>query len=93
MNRGDLAAKDALSLESVHEAKLEVLLHEPLRREGRLRVDRTLVVNYKTIAWSINSGRLSVHLREALMIRLLEQGEPDAREPRPHPWRRPRPWR
>ena len=41
----------------------------------------------KTVARSIES----VHLRETLMTRLLEQGEPDARESRPHSWRWPRP--
>ena len=93
MNHGDLTAKDAPSLESVHEVKLEALLHDLLKKEGRLGAARTLGVNYKTVARSIDSGRLSVHLREALMTRLLEQGGPDARESRPHPWRRPRPWR
>ena len=74
MNHGDLTAKGAPSLESVHDVKLEALLHDLLKKEGRLRAARTLGVNYKTIARSIDSGRLSVHLREALMTRLLEQG-------------------
>ena len=61
MNHGDLTAKVAPSLESVHEVKLEALLHELLRKEGRLRAARTLGVNYKTIARSIDAGRLSVY--------------------------------
>ena len=80
MNHEDLTAKGAPSLESVHEVKLEALLHDLLRKEGRLRAARTLGVNYKTIARSIESGRLSVHLREALMTRLLEQGGLDTDE-------------
>lgn len=78
MNHGDLTAKVAPSLESVHEVKLEALLHDLLRKEGRLGAARMLGVNYKTIARSIDSGRMSVHLREALMTRLLEQGGLDA---------------
>ena len=34
MNHGDFAAKDAPSLESVHEVKLEALLHDLLKKEG-----------------------------------------------------------
>ncbi len=40
MNHEDLAAKDGLSLESVHEVRLEALLHDLLKREGRLRAVR-----------------------------------------------------
>ena len=61
MNHGDLTAKVAPSLESVHEVKLEALLHDLLRKEGRLQAARTLGVNYKTVALSIDSGRLLVH--------------------------------
>ena len=61
MNHGDLTAKVAPRLESVHEVKLEELLHDLLRKEGRLRAARTLGVNYKTAARSTDSGRLSVH--------------------------------
>ena len=81
MDQGELTAKDAPSLESVHEMKLEALLHDLLKKEGRLRAARMLGVNYKTVARSIESGRLSVHLREALMRRLLEWEATDAQEP------------
>ena len=81
MNHGELTANDAPSLESVHEVKLEALLHDLVKKEGKVKAARTLGVNYKTLARSIDSGRLSVHLREALMTRLLEQGEADAGEP------------
>ena len=80
MNHGELTAKDAPSLESVHEMKLEALLHDLVKKEGKVRAARTLGVNYKTVARSVDAGRLSVHLREALMTRLLEQGETDADE-------------
>jgi len=45
MDHGDLTAKLAPSLESVHEVKLEALLHDLLRKEGMLRAARTLGVN------------------------------------------------
>lgn len=48
MNHGDLTAKVAPSLESVHEVKLEAPLHDLLKKEGRLRAARTLGVNYKS---------------------------------------------
>ena len=85
-----------------HSVRLAALLHDLVKKEGRLRAARTLGVNYKTVARSIDSGRLSVHMREVLMTRLMEQGEPDVGESLPHPApcpskasarRRPRPWR
>ena len=78
------------NLESLHSVRLTALLHDSVKKEGRLRAARTLGVNYKTVARSIDSGRLSVHLREVLMTRLLEQSEPDAGESLPHPRRGPR---
>ncbi len=75
MNHGKLTAKDAPSLESVHEVKLEALLNDLVKREGKIRAARTLGVNYKTVARSMKNGRLSVHLREALMTRLLNRRE------------------
>ena len=42
MDHGELTAKDAPSLESVHEVKLEALLHDLLKKEGRLRAARML---------------------------------------------------
>ena len=56
MNHGELTAKDAPSLESVHEMKLEALLHDLVKKEGKVRAARTLGVNYKTVARSIDSG-------------------------------------
>ena len=80
MNHGELTAKNVPSLKCVHEMKLEALLHDLLKREGRLRTARMLGVNYKTVAPNIDSGRLSVHLREALMRQLLERQATDAEE-------------
>ncbi len=78
MDHGELTAKDAPSLESVHEVKLEALLNDLVKREGKIRAARTLGVNYKTVARSMKNGRLSVHLREALMTRLIDQREGEA---------------
>ena len=75
------AANDAPSLDNVHEARLEALLHDLVKSDGKMRAAQTLGVNYKTVARSIESGRLSVHLREALMARLLAQAEDDAGQP------------
>ena len=83
MDHGELTAKDAPSLESVHEVKLEALLNDLVKREGKIRAARTLGVNYKTVARSMKNGRLSVHLREALMTRLLDQGEGEADDSEP----------
>jgi len=65
MNHGDLTAEVASSLESVHEVKLEALLHDLLRKEGRLRAARTPRVNYETIARSTQRG-----IRKALRIHI-----------------------
>ena len=78
MDNGELKAKDAPSLENVHEVKLETLLKDLVNREGKIKTARTLGVNYKTVARSLKNGRLSVHLREALMTRLLDQEQGDA---------------
>ena len=37
MDHGELTAKDAPSLESVHEVKLEALLNDLVKREGKIR--------------------------------------------------------
>ena len=79
MNQDGLTRKDAPSLESLHEVKLEALLHD-LVKKGRMQAAQILGINYKTLARSIESGRLSVHVREALMTLLLDQHEADAGE-------------
>lgn len=62
---------DTPSLASVHEVKLEAMLHDLIREHGTMQTAKTLGVNNKTLSRSIESGKLSVHLREALMARLL----------------------
>ena len=37
MNHGELTAKEALSMESVHEVKLEAHLNDLMEREGKVR--------------------------------------------------------
>ena len=56
---------------SPHEARLTALLHELVENNGRMEAAQMLGVNYKTLARSIESEKLSVRLREALMARLL----------------------
>ena len=58
-------------LESMLEVKLEALLHDLLGEHGPGDTAKMLGVNYKTVARSVDSGKLSVHLRETLMGWLL----------------------
>ena len=62
---------DAPGLESMLEVKCEALLHDLLGKHGPGDTAKMLGVNYKTVARSVDSGKLSVHLREALMGWLL----------------------
>lgn len=68
---------DTPSLASVHEVKLEAMLHDLIRKHGTMQAAKTLGVNNKTVSRSIESGKLSVHLREALMTRLLSREDRD----------------
>ena len=52
MNDGDLTAKDAPSLESVHDVKLEALLRDLLKKEGRL-------ASYKRRHQNVSTGHCS----------------------------------
>ena len=75
MNRDGLSEKSAPSLESLHEVRLTALLHDLVEDMGPMKAAGMLGVNYKTLARSMESGRLSVHLREALMGMLLARGD------------------
>lgn len=66
---------DVPSLESVHEVKLEALLHDLIRNHGMMQAAKMLGVNYKTVSRSIEAGNLSVHLKQALMAKLLSKEE------------------
>ena len=63
--------RDAPGLESMLEVKLEALLHDLLVEQGPGNTAKMLGVNYKTVARSVDSGKLLVHLRGALMGRLV----------------------
>ncbi len=54
MDNVELTAKDAPSLENVHEVKLEALLKDLVNREGKIKAARTLGGNYKTVARGID---------------------------------------
>ena len=63
--------RDAPGLESMLEVKPEALLHDLLGEQGRGDTAKMLRVNHKTVAMSVDSGKLLVHLRGALMGRLV----------------------
>ena len=77
-----LKDKDAPSLESVHQVKLEALLHDLIRNHGMMQAAKMLGVNYKTVSRSIEAGNLSVHLKQALMTRLLSKEDNGGRRRR-----------
>jgi len=70
----DMKDNDAPSLESMLDVKLEALLHDLVTQHGPVETAKRLGVNYKTVARSVESGKLSVHLRQALTVWLLSRG-------------------
>ena len=74
--------RDAPGLESMLKVKLEALLHDLLGKHWPGDTAKMLGVNYKTVARSVDSGKLSVHLGGALMGWLLARrdGCPAPRE-------------
>ncbi len=70
----DMKDNDAPSLESMLDVKLEVLLHDLVTQHGPVETAKRLGVNYKTVARSAESGKLSVHLRQVLTVWLLSRG-------------------
>ncbi len=71
MQEERLTERDAPSLESVLELRLLALLHDLVTSRGPMETAELLGVNYKTVARSMEAGRLSVYLREALMEQLI----------------------
>ncbi len=78
MKQDELQDRDAPGLESMLAVKLEVLLHDLLGKHGPVDTAKKLGVNYKTVARCVESGKLSVHLRQALADWLLERGKADS---------------
>lgn len=77
MKQDELQDRDAPGLESMLEVKLEVLLHDLLGKHGPVDTAKKLGVTHKTVSRSVESGKLSVHLRQALTDWLLERGKAD----------------
>ena len=73
MQEERLTERDAPSLESMLELRLLALLHDLVTSRGPMQTAELLGVNYKTVARSMEAGRLSVYLREALMEQLIAQ--------------------
>ncbi len=80
MERESLTETDVTSLESVLDLRLRALLHDLLREKSRGRVAEQLGVSYKTLVRSLESGRLTAHMREALMVALIAGWDSRAEE-------------
>ena len=84
MNRRESPTEGASSSEGLHEVRLMALLYDLVARRGRMEAAEALGVNYKTLARSMDTRQLSVHMREALMARLLAQDDADPGQPDEH---------
>ncbi len=80
MERESLAETDVNSLESVLDLRLRSLLHDLLREKSRSQVAEQLGISYKTLVRSLESGRLTVHMKEALMEALIAGWDSRAEE-------------
>lgn len=63
MRQEELQDRDTPGLDSMLEVKLEVLLHDLHGKHRPVETAKKLGVNYKTVARSVESGKLSVNLR------------------------------
>ena len=70
------------SIEDVQQLRLLVLLDETVRDKGIMQAAQDLNVDHRTLAASLESGRLSRRMRGALEKALLEGGGSPAREQR-----------
>lgn len=77
-NREVSSSGDGSDPDSRHQAQLMALLHDLVESEGPMKTAEVLGVNYKTVARSRESGRLSLYLKEALNQFLLTQDDPVA---------------
>ena len=67
---------DEPDLNARHQAQLLALLHDLVESEGPMKAAQVLGVNYKTVARTRESGRLSLYLKESLNRFLLAQDKP-----------------
>ena len=70
------------SIEDVQQLRLLVLLDETVRDKGIMQAAQDLNVDHRTLAASLESGKLSRRMRGALEKALLEGGGSPAREQR-----------
>ena len=82
MSDGKPLFEKSRSIEDVQQLRLLVLLDETVRDKGIMQAAQDLNVDHRTLAASLESGRLSRRMRGALEKALLEGGGSPAREQR-----------
>ena len=80
MSAGGPLFEKSRSIEDVQQMRLLVLLEETVRDKGIMRAAQDLNVDHRTLAVSLETGRLSRRMRGALEKALLEGGGSPARE-------------
>ncbi len=82
MSDGKPLFEKSKSIEDVQQLRLLVLLDETVRDKGVMQAAQDLNVDHRTLAASLESGKLSRRMRGALEKALLEGGGSPAREQR-----------
>ena len=82
MSDGRPLFEKSRSIEDVQQLRLMVLLDETVRDKGIMQAAQDLNVDHRTLAASLESGKLSRRMRGALETALLEGGGSPAREQR-----------
>ncbi|MDE2843493.1 MAG: hypothetical protein OXN21_08940 [Chloroflexota bacterium] len=82
MSDGRPLFEKSKSIEDVQQLRLLVLLDETVRDKGIMQAAQDLNVDHRTLAASLESGKLSRRMRGALEKALLEGGGSPAREQR-----------
>ena len=82
MSAGGPLFEKSRGIEDVQQLRLLVLLEELVRDKGIMRAAQDLNVDHRTLAVSLETGRLSRRMRGALEKALLEGGGSPAREQR-----------
>ena len=82
MSAGGPLFEKSRSIEDLQQMRLLVLLEETVRDKGVMRAAQDLNVDHRTVAVSLETGRLSRRMRGALEKALLEGGGSPAREQR-----------
>ena len=80
MSAGGPLFEKSRSIEDLQQMRLLVLLDETVRDKGVMRAAQDLNVDHRTVAVSLETGKLSRRMRGALEKALLEGGGSPARE-------------